>query len=1248
MTVPRSGAGGRSSLFVAALLLCVLCALADSAKASAAGCETVGKVACQPYWKLDSRAAPTKLPLEGEELKGANDEGLKGEGEIIVSASNLGDANTKGKITISDELPAKLKPVPREFIACGNLASPCSVQGRAGRGVPGQPEGQYTLLNCSEPTEIKVPTTHWHVECTFEGELPPFEHLELRVWVKSEATQAEPKAQNVVTVSGGGLAEATLPQQLEIGGAAKVGFGVEHYEFTPENELGQPETQAGAHPFQLTTKFDLTQTYGFNKEINPHPQVPEAPALQKDLNFRIPAGVLGNPNAVPQCPDLAFGQVLNNGLNDCADDTAIGVATVSFFEPGILSKVPGSTNVWSVPVFNLVPAPGEPAKFGFSTNHVAVVLDTAVRTGEDYGVDVHVRNTSAAVQVLGAQVTLWGTPGDPVHDSARGWNCIESGGYVRGRKPPPECGHNEFANPKPFLLLPTTCGTTLVSPVTGDSWGGDSLEATNENPVTLKGCGSLDFNPSLVVTTDTSAGSTPTGMKLEVNMPQQETTMSPTHTGEADIKETTLTLPVGVEANAGAANGLTTCSSGETGLLSSKPGEPERPFNENFEQQFTSSPAGCPNGAKLGNVTVETPLLPHPLTGGLYLGEQHTNPFAPPLALYLIATEEEPVKHEWSKVLIKLAGEIKICQDATAPCEAAGQLTSTFRHTPQAPFEHLKIQLFSGSRASQSTPAHCGSYPVKMKMSSWSEGVEVKEPSSSFEITSHCSFGKLPFTPAFKASPTNTQAGAYTHFELTIGGPNGSFDGNQALTGLSMHLPEGAAAKLASVTPCPVVIADVGNCGPQSRIGHASTSSGLGESPLTLEGEAFLTESLRPGTPFGVSVKTDAVPPATGPFGIGRIIANSMIQVDPNTAAATITLVETRILESTGHTTIDTSPALPTRIKGVPVQLKQVHVSVDQENFEFNPTRCTGTSVTGAPIATVDTLTGAEGGSASQLTPYPVSGCEKIPFDAKLTAEVTGQGSKENGVTFTVKVENTFSHVNIAKTFLALPIALSSRLSTIQKACLQKTFDETFPPGQKCSEGSNIGNATANTPVLKQPVKGPAYLVSHGGEAFPDVEFVLQGEGILVILDGKTDIKNGITYSRFQTIPDAPVEKFETVLPAGPHSALTANVPESEHFNLCKHGKELVIPTELTGQNGVVIKQQTPIKLVGCPEGGVSAFCKTKKGKVTMTCLKVALAECRKKYSGHSKSARKKRASCEANARKSFGPHKKQTKHKKH
>jgi len=109
---------------------------------------------------------------------------------------------------------------------------------------------------------------------------------------------------------------------------------------------------------------------------------------------------------------------------------------------------------------------------------------------------------------------------------------------------------------------------------------------------------------------------------------------------------------------------------------------------------------------------------------------------------------------------------------------------------------------------------------------------------------------------------------------------------------------------------------------------------------------------------------------------------------------------------------------------------------------------------------------------------------------------------------------------------------------------------------------------------------GEVERLSHGNTAFPDVEFVLQGEGITLTLDGKTDIKKGITYSRFETVPDAPVSTFEAVLPAGPHSALAAILPNGS-YNVCN--TQLLMPTEITGQNGAVIKQTTHVALTGCP-----------------------------------------------------------------
>jgi len=103
-----------------------------------------------------------------------------------------------------------------------------------------------------------------------------------------------------------------------------------------------------------------------------------------------------------------------------------------------------------------------------------------------------------------------------------------------------------------------------------------------------------------------------------------------------------------------------------------------------------------------------------------------------------------------------------------------------------------------------------------------------------------------------------------------------------------------------------------------------------------------------------------------------------------------------------------------------------------------------------------------------------------------------------------------------------------------------------------------VGTATAVTPVLPHPMTGPAYLVSHGGAAFPDLDLVLEGDGVRIILVGNTDIKNGITTTTFASSPDVPVSSFVLKLPTGPHSALAAN------GNLC--ASKLVLPTTITAR----------------------------------------------------------------------------------
>jgi NHL repeat len=190
-----------------------------------------------------------------------------------------------------------------------------------------------------------------------------------------------------------------------------------------------------------------------------------------------------------------------------------------------------------------------------------------------------------------------------------------------------------------------------------------------------------------------------------------------------------------------------------------------------------------------------------------------------------------------------------------------------------------------------------------------------------------------------------------------------------------------------------------------------------------------------------------------------------------------------------------------------------------------------------------------------------------------------------------------------------LPKQLPSRLTTLQKACPDSTFNAN-PAG--CPADSRVGHAKAITPLIPVPLEGPAYFVSHGGAKFPELIVLLQGYGVTLDLHGETFIsKAGITSSTFHTVPDAPVGSFELTLPGGPFSALAANgnlcsatttilvkkrveVRSSGHTRTVTRKVRntitgLVMPTAFTAQNGAVIHENTPIKVTGCGRAKKSA-----------------------------------------------------------
>ncbi len=1093
-----------------------------------------------PWWHVSSEVAPTNLPPGGE-------------GEVLVVVSNLGDTEINGATTpvaITDKLPAGLKAIS----------------------ITSQQRGE-TEVKCPAGEPPTPPLT-----CTYTGVLYPYEQIIVTIKVKvEEPPDAEIALPNEVQVEGGGAGAVADTQQVKVSGVPAP-FGVQGYELGQFNADGTPATQAGSQPFALTT------TLVMNQAASRQPV-----ALPRDLRFNLPPGLVGNPNAVAQCTEANFA-ALAREANLCPPTSVIGVAAVNAYEP--LVKLVSKT----VPVFNLVPAQGEPARFGFEVaGKIPIVIDTSVRSGRDYGVVASVKEATQTAGLLSSQVTLWGVPGDPRHNQSRGWECVAGGffaGYV-GKTCPATSAEPE----RPFLTLPTSCATNpagepVASSVEADSWAepgrflGSEYDWMNGSgrPLGFEGCGQLPFGPGIDVASEEHSAATPTGLEVKVKVPQK-TTLEAGQLAEADVRDTTVTLPAGVQLSPSAANGLQACSEEQIGFTGTN--------TSTQAEEFTDSQPTCPGASKVGSVRIRTPLLSHELEGWVYLaspapdGEEARNPFNSLVALYIVA--EDPA----SGVLVKLAGEGQID-------ESTLRVSTTFRNAPQVPFEELTLKLFGGARGSVSTPNLCGAYATDALFTPWSGTgpLAVSSPAEDFAVTSGVGGsgcpGGVPFGPGFNAQSQSVQAGAFTGFDLELTRP----DGNQALKGLTMHLPSGVAAMLSSVTLCDEAQANAHACPASSEVGQATAVAGLGPEPYVESGGRVFITGPYEGAPFGLEIVTPAV---AGPFDLGTVTVRSKLQINPNDASVTIT-----------------SDPLPTQLRGIPLQLKRVLVTVDRPNFEFNPTNCNPTQITG-------TLTGDEGATQSVLSPFQVANCSSLPFHPSFSASAKGKNSKANGAGLTVRVGSTPGQANIGKAQVILPSTLPSRLTTIQKACVDHVF-EANPAS--CPEGSLVGSATVHTPVLRSALRGPAYLVSHGGAAFPDLEFVLQGEGITLILDGQTAIRKGITSSTFNSVPDAPVTSFETVLPQGPHSALTTNLPPKASYSLC--ATKLTMPTTLTGQNGAVITQQTKIAVEGC--GGVKAI--TTKKLTRAQKLARALKACRKKFK-HSKPKRQK---CERTARRHFGP----------
>jgi hypothetical protein len=1091
-------------------LLALLTCLASAAGLSHAARAPAATPA--PHWKITADAWPTNFKP-----------GEKGD-VYAVYATNDGSQPTNGStITVKVTLP---KGVTATGLNCET------------RGV-----------GSSEPFNGNITSDLATLTCTYErveatgpfpespGKLYPRSFLKIFVTVDVPETPVEP-VEKFATVAGGGGPSAWAGDPTKIN-QAPASFGLSRLSTDITDVSGNPDTQAGSHPFEMTTSLAFNSSFLDNGEpislINP-----------KDIEVSLPPGLLGDPGAVPNCSQAT---VQSGGFADCPAGTQVGQ---------LLVAVDGES-LQTVPVYNVEPPPGQPAELGIGVSQfIHVPMFFRVRGNGDYGLTAKLSNLPEAGAIRESVLSLWGVPADPAHNSQR-----QGSGCFSG------CASN--APLRPFLRLPTSCpaegvpGISLLS----DSWQSPGRRDENESAdlsdpnwasirsslPSLTGCKQLSFAPSIAVAPEITQAEAPSGYTVDLRVPQ---TSDPNVLATPDLKRAVVALPAGTIVSPSAAGGLEGCSDEQFALRS-------------------RSPANCAGASQVGRLKISTPLLSKPLEGQVFVGK-------PNCGVGGICTPRDAqegrmirvfLQAQGSGVIVKLQGTVSVSQitvsQGTRQLTTTGQLTTTFDNNPQLPFSELELVLNGGSRAPLANPTACGHAETVAELSPWSAPATPFTTSSLFEVSGCPS--QIPFAPEFSAGTTSNQAASFSPFAATVSRP----DGNQTLSGISVQTPPGLLGMLSRVQLCGEPQAAQGACAAASQIGHVTSAAGPGPDPVYLpqagrpQDPVYLTGPYK-GAPFGLSI---VAPAEAGPFNLGTVVVRAAISVDPHTAQITVK-----------------SDPLPEQLDGIPLQIRIVSAVIDRAGFIFNPTNC-------QPLSVGGTITSTQGASAALWSRFQTANCASLPFKPSFRVSTQGNGTfgggaKGKGASLDVKVSESRGEAAIGKVDVQLPLALPSRLTTLQQACKEAQFAAN-PAG--CPPGSNVGFAKATTPVLKVPLTGPAYLVSHGGAAFPDLVVVLQGNErgghIRIDLTGHTNIKKGITYSNFDSVPDAPISSFELTLPEGPHSALAAIK------NLCalkktitvkSHGKHvkrtvpgpLTMPTTITGQNGAVIKQSTRIAVTGC------------------------------------------------------------------
>jgi hypothetical protein len=1054
-----------------------------------------------PAWKLSVIPMPTDF-APGAEIDIPADEGPSAGPFYKIALTNVGGAPATAPITITDVLPAGLSapgcPPPGQVctITVTKTIYPGEARNfRVGVDVdPGLQEGT-TLTNEVTVSSPGAAPTGASVETTISSEPAPFGLVPGPAGLSAIAGEAD----------------------------------------------GSPATAAGSHPDQLTIGLAL-QTRPGSHQTSLLPIMPSGAGMRDNRTY-LPRGLVINPAGTPErCTEAQF------ETQKCPDAAAIGRVNTALSLGGIVTFA-------SDPLFNLVPPPGSASSFGFdpAATGLKVHVLGGLRPG-DYTLAGGAEDLPALFNnsVYGVQLQFWGDTSSPSHDTVRGLNCLGEPDNSGNRNTCPVPAKDMAA-----VSLPTSCTAPMRLEAELDSWAEPGSWLTRSVPTTdlegnpadqVSGCNAVPFDPSLSVAPTTNLADSPSGLDVDLKIPQSESLKA---TATAHLKTATVRLPEGLVVNPSSANGLEGCSPAQIGI-------------DPATGVANGNPAQCPDAAKIGSVEVKSPLLaeynaenkvihdaeghvvPQPVEGAVYLATPNDNPFGSLLAIYLAI--EDP-RHG---IVVKLAGHV-VADPQT------GRLTTTFADNPQLPVSEFKLHFFEGAAAALRTPLTCGTKTTTSELVPWStpEGADAT-PSDSFATTAEPGGGPCPQSeaqaanhPAFSAGTLAPVAGAYSPLVLKLSRE----DGSAPIAGIDTTLPPGLIGKLAGIAYCPesslaAAAAKSGSaekqspsCPASSEVGSVVVGAGAGPTPYYTTGKAYLAGPYK-GAPLSLATIT---PATAGPYDLGTVVVRVALNVDPETA---------RI-----HAVSD---PLPQILQGIPLDLRSIALKMDRPDFTLNPTSCDPMALTGtasSPLAPPAALT----------SPFQVGGCGALAFKPKLSLTLKGAVKRSGNPALRAVLKMPAAGANIARASVLLPHSEFLDQSHIRTICTRVQF-----AASQCPPGSVYGKARAITPLLDQPLSGPVYLRSNGGEReLPDLVADLNGQ-IHVVLVGYIDSARGRIRNTFEGVPDAPVSKFVLEMQGGKKGLLENST------NLCRSTNRATVLFD--GQNGKAA-DSTPALAVKCPKG---------------------------------------------------------------